>query len=693
MHTVPVGLLGRLWAQAARFATVGLVNTLVDFAAFNGLLALYRPEGAAGMAAIAAVAALLATLNSYVLNSRWTFRDGVAGERSPLRFAVIAALGIAVQAGVAMFVAHKLLADVALPPLVAANCAKLAAVAAAVIVTFAGYRIAVFTPPSLRRFRETVSLLPSGAPPSAAALSAVAAIALLARLAFWHLAPVAYGDAVSYSWVAWALGHGNAGQADAFWHSLFDYWQAGLVASGLPQYPAMVLSSLIPGVLVTVPVMLLASRLYGNTVALVAGLATALHPRLVEYSVNGYAESFFLLAAVWGVLGVTILIDAPRRWWAAIVGGTGLAAWVLVRNESLPVALALLALPLMAPAGPRLRRLPGLVVALVAAAVVTGATLAADVQLFGQPQLFAKAANASRVHVEMLDPEAAARETYGGRVPASTGSAPSVTERITVLVERWPRNIAYTLERLPGMLLSPLFLAALLLPALVRRRAGRATEWPLMLFTTWPLLFYPLLQLEPRMLFPLVIGAGVFGAAGLVALGRFLAGHLGWQPMRSLPAAATVALLVVTSVPLALRSESERGPHRAVGAWLAANVPQSVAVSGDGYGYASASAFWSGRRVHPRPWSESGEELGRWLDARSPSVMLVYDGFRREFNPGLALARDGSEPGMTRIAILPFCGGDSVEVWANDDAVAEISRMRVPDGPVRDRQQQLATAR
>jgi hypothetical protein len=263
-----------------------------------------------------------------------------------------------------------------------------------------------------------------------------------------------------------------------------------------------------------------------------------------------------------------------------------------------------------------------------------------------------------------------------------------------VLLERWPRNVAYTLERLPGMLLSPLFLAALLLPALVRRRAGRATEWPLLLFTAWPLLFYPLLQLEPRMLFPVVIGVGIFGAAGLVALGQFLAGHVGWRAIRFLPVAATAALLAIMVAPLALRSESERGPHRAVGAWLSANIPSSVAVSGDGYGYAAASAFWSGRRIHPRPWSESGEELGRWLAARGPSVMLIYDGFRREFNPALSLADDGSEPGMTRIATLPFRGRDRVEVWANAAAAAEISRWLAADGQHRERPlQQIAAAR
>ena len=681
MHRNAAGLLRRIWSQVARFATVGLANTLVDFAAFNALLMLFRPAGAGGLAAMAAAAAVLATLNSYVLNSRWTFRDGVTDRQPALRFAGFAALGIAVQTGVALFVSHQLLSGLPLPPLVAANLAKLAAVASAVLVTFAGYRIAVFTPPSLRRFHDSVSLLPAATPP-ARTFAIVLTAALLARLGFWFLAPVAYGDAVSYSWVAWAVGHGRAGEADVFWHSLFDYWQAGFVWAGIPQYLAMVLASLVPGVLLTIPVMLLASRLYGHTVALVAGLVTALHPRLVEYSVNGYAESFFLHAAVWGVLGVTALMDSPRRWRFAVAAGAGLASWVLVRNESLPLALALLALPLLARLPhPRRARLAGIGVALATAATVTALVLAADVHLFGKAQLFAKAANASRVHVEMLDPEAAARETYSGAAGAQPRPSATVVDRVATLAERWPRNVAYTLERLPGMLLSPLFLAALLLPALVRRRAGNGAEGPLLLFTAWPLLFYPLLQLEPRMLFPVVMGVGILGAAGMVALGRFLSGQLDRPSLRHVPAAATALLLAILVAPLALRSEAERGPHRGIGAWLDAHVPASVSVSGDGYGYASTSGFWSGRRVQPRPWSESGEELGRWLAARGPTVMLVYDRFRREFNPGLELAEDGHERGMVRIAVLPFRGRDQVEVWANQAAAAVISRQPAPGGP------------
>lgn len=669
----PSGSLARLSAQVARFATVGLLNTAVDFLAFNVLLWMRPPQTAAGLAVVAALAALLASANSYLLNARWTFRNQRGESDTAVRFAAFALLGIAVQTGTALFVSHLLLPGLSLPAFAAANLAKLAAVAAAVAVTFAGYRIAVFTPPSLREFRRDFCLAPADQPLAPVSLLLVLSVALVARLVFVQLAPVAYGDAVSYSWVAWSLGHGSPASADSFWHSLFDYWEAALVWIGLSQYPALVIASLVPGLLMIVPAMLLAARLYGNTVSLVAGMILALHPRLVEYSVNGYAETFFLHASLWALWGATRLIGRPNDWRAAAALGAGAAAWVLVRNEALPLALLLLAVPLLLQQDrPRWRVMRSSVLAMVVACVTVTLTLAVDAHFFGKPQLFAKAANASRSHVEMLDPVAAARETYS--TGAAKPAAADTTSRLRLLVERWPRNLVYTLERLPGVLLSPLFLAALLLPALVRRRASAREEWPLLAFALWPLLFYPLLQLEPRMLFPVLIGVAIFGAAGLVAIGRYLSLHFGRVWLGPAPVLTILSLLALLVAPLALRSETTRGPHRDIGRWLEAHVPANVAIYGDGYGYVAASSFWSGRHGQPRPWSESDADLGKWLAHRGPAIMLVYDGFRREFNPGLALPADGRSSHMTRLATLRFGARDSVEVWAEDAATRLVSQ-------------------
>ena len=659
------GPLARLAAQLGRFGLVGVANTLVDLACTNLMFLLWKPTTPLHLALVAVAAGAVATVHSYVLNSRWTFRDGHGDRGTPARFLAFALVGLVTQAAVALFVAHWWVRTGQPVSLAVMNLAKLAAVVAAAGVTFAGYRIAVFTPPAIAEFRERRVLSGAGQHPRWVDLLALVAIAAAVRLAFVAAAPVAYGDAVNYSWVAWLVGHGRAGEADAFWHSAFDYWQALLVPLGLDQFGTLVAASLVPGVLLVVPGYLLALRLYGRAAGVIAGLALALHPRLVEYSANGYAETFFLHGALWAVWGLTVLVRQPGRLGAALVAGAGLGTWFLVRNEAI-VAAALLCLAL-AFAWWRSRARPtARVVAGVACAGIAVVSLyaAADIQVFGSVQLFSKGSNLGRAHVEMLDPREAARETYAPK-PDAAAASPGLHEVAGRLLERWPRNLVYTLERLPGVLLSPLFLLALLLPAVSRRRAVVAgEEWPLLAFTVWPLLFYPLLQLEPRMLLPVAIGTSIFGAATLVAIGTFVADRLRRPSLRWMPAALVIVALVALVPVLAKHSEAERGFHRAIGAWLADNVSPGTVIAGDGYGYVTASGFWAGRRALPRVWTADVTELSAWAQQRAPGVIILYERYLRESNPELLHALDAGLPGLVPLHTFDAGRAGRVRIWS-----------------------------
>jgi putative flippase GtrA len=658
------GLIARFAAQLGRFGLVGVANTLVDLLATNLLYAFWPATSPTGLTAISVIAGILATVHSYVLNSRWTFRGEASERGTAWRFVAFALLGLATQAAVTLSVAHWMLSDGRVASLAVLNAAKLAAVVAAAGVTFIGYRVAVFTPRALADFRETFVM--AGERPSAATLLALALLSLAVRLAFLAAAPVAYGDAVNYSWDAWFLGHGMAGQADPFWHSAFDYWQALLVPFGLDQFGTLVLASLIPGTLLVVPVYLIAARLHGRRAAAIAGLVVAVHPRLVEYAVNGYAESFFLCVATFAVWALTRWLHEPRRLGAAALAGAMLALWFLVRNEAILACAALVAVTGLAFL--RSRRRPSLAACLallIAGAMGVGAYAVADRSYFGQVHLFSKGSNLSRQHVEMLEPQAAARETYSNPGVAKAHAPVTAKETLQHVLGRWPQNVVYTLERIPGVLLSPLFLVALLLPALARRRGDMPeAAWPLLAFTLWPVAFYPLLQLEPRMLLPVAIGTAIFGAAALVALGEFLAGTLARPMLRTLPAGLTIAALLPLLPIVAAHTNDERAFHRTVGAWLHAHVDPRTPISGDGYGFVTTSAFWAGRRAEPRIWASDPATLGEWALAHGPRVIVVYERYLREFNPELLPVLDGGIPGLARRASFTVEGAGHIVVYA-----------------------------
>ncbi len=119
--TTSVGL------QWLRFATVGVTNTVLSLALYAALLGL----GTFYLVA-SGVAFAVATLNSYALNRRWTFRS--TGRRSPevLRFYLVSATGLALNlALLSLFVE-----DVSLPSLLA----QLAVIPLVSVVTFAWNR-------------------------------------------------------------------------------------------------------------------------------------------------------------------------------------------------------------------------------------------------------------------------------------------------------------------------------------------------------------------------------------------------------------------------------------------------------------------------------------------------------------------------------------------------------------------------
>lgn len=650
----------QLTAQLARFGLVGVFNTGLDFAVTNALFLIFRPAGTGGLMLISIVAVLVAATNSYFMNAHWTFESRVKEDFASARFALVAFVGLIVNTAVFLFTIKYLPLLFELGPVLLVNLGKLFGVAAAMVVTFLGYRLGVFRTAAIVSFRRESALSPAAGPPRWGLLGGVLLLGLAARLAFLAVAPVVYGDAVNYSWVAWLTAHGRLAEVDIFWHTLFDFWEAALAALGLDRYPMLVLSTLIPGTLLVVPVYLVARRLYGETAGMLAALLVALHPRLVEYSVNGFAEMFYLFGAAWAVWGLTVLFQTPERRLAGIAFGLGLAIYLLSRNEALVFLAMLLALSALAMGMGRIRPMRGLITGLAVLAVAILVYVGTNMALWGEHGLFEKSSNLAKQYAETLDIAEAARETYGAE-PASADEEVDIADRVSTLIERWPRNLLYAAERLPGVLLSPVVLFALLLPVLAGRRGSDSgvDELPLLTLTIWPLLFYPLVQLEPRLLFPTLIGVCIFGSAGLIAFGRFVAGQLYRSPgiaRMAAPALAIciLALLIPVTAALAWNSEIQRGYHRTVGAWLADNLPADTAIAGGGYGYVSASTFWAGIRGQPRHWVEDPARLTPWARANGYAVILLYEPYVRAANPQLLAALEDGVPGMRTLERFDF---------------------------------------
>lgn len=72
----------RILDQFFRFLTVGITNSVVDFGVFNLLLWIFPTRDLRTLVVYNSIAVALAIVNSYLWNTRFTFRAASRGERA-----------------------------------------------------------------------------------------------------------------------------------------------------------------------------------------------------------------------------------------------------------------------------------------------------------------------------------------------------------------------------------------------------------------------------------------------------------------------------------------------------------------------------------------------------------------------------------------------------------------------------------
>ena len=146
---LPVAHDGRLFAEAWRFVSVGIINTTVDVGVLN-LLIQVTQNGEKGLSfvLIKSTSFLVAVVNSYFLNRNWTFKS--SGRRKTLicsggKFLAISLMAAFMNVGVASYIATFV------PPLFGVqkywpSVAALIGTVSSFLLNFLGYKYIVFAP-------------------------------------------------------------------------------------------------------------------------------------------------------------------------------------------------------------------------------------------------------------------------------------------------------------------------------------------------------------------------------------------------------------------------------------------------------------------------------------------------------------------------------------------------------------------
>ncbi|CAB1129884.1 GtrA domain-containing protein [Candidatus Hydrogenisulfobacillus filiaventi] len=133
--------------QVARFALVGLANNLLDLGVFNLLYLLQPTHDVTRLVGYNSVAVAVAVVNSYVWNTRWTFRQQIRPEGAARRrtlFFSYSVLKVFLNDTVLGVLAAALLTAHLLPAAAAGNLAKLLATFLTSVTSFLVMKFVVF---------------------------------------------------------------------------------------------------------------------------------------------------------------------------------------------------------------------------------------------------------------------------------------------------------------------------------------------------------------------------------------------------------------------------------------------------------------------------------------------------------------------------------------------------------------------
>ena len=137
-----------LFRQLGRFAVVGVLNTIVDFAIFNLLISYASVNEGLLADVFKGMSFVVAVVNSYYWNKYWTFQVKERVKSEVFEFLVVSLVGFGLNVGVFHTVVNIIGPIGEIGPAAWANLGTLAGTLVGLAWNFLGYKLIVFKKPS-----------------------------------------------------------------------------------------------------------------------------------------------------------------------------------------------------------------------------------------------------------------------------------------------------------------------------------------------------------------------------------------------------------------------------------------------------------------------------------------------------------------------------------------------------------------
>jgi len=284
----------------------------------------------------------------------------------------------------------------------------------------------------------------------------------------------------------------------------------------------------------------------------------------------------------------------------------------------------------------------------------------------GATDLFSKKSTLSLKFASPINYKESVQEIFSsqGVVFGINEPTPSYLSYIPRLILHYPKYFLYFVKKLPSVLMSPLFIFAILLPFFKTRQDRRlADKSPLLLMLIFPLLFYPFVMVDLRHILVILIPIHIFSTAGLIKFCDYVSDKLNLHYL--LQFCTSVILLIMIAILIWTGSLKEENYKyiRILAKYLAQVVPENEVIMGCPYGYITTTCFLAGRRSCPRLVTNDPNELIRFVRQKKTRWLILYEDFMRKANEQLLSVLDRGLPGFERVYEVKDRYGFRVQVF------------------------------
>jgi hypothetical protein len=509
---------------------------------------------------------------------------------------------------------------------------------------------------------------------------------IIIKLIYANYFSLILGDALAYCGESKQLALGNISGVSPLWFGVHYLWIGffNLFISGTSL--ACKAASFLPAILILIPMCWFSRILFSEKISWMIGLSIAVHPRLIEYSVNGYPTTFYLLLIAISIAFFILMLKKIKLIYSL---GFGIPLGILFcsRAETITLfgMLVLWALFLIyfkekseslkeisnKKLLTRFILIPALSYAL-SISLLFGIinNISSKLGFFGKYSAVSKSTqivfNSDQESSKFFVKQRLAKKNLETKKEKIVPKMNFFMNIKTLLVHFFNKGfIGTSAQFMLKTALTPLLLFFFYFIFI-----NFKSMWfdlysiPLLIIFVWPILFFSLFWSEPRHLFPSVLPVIILGSLGLEQCRFSMMPYLNKLHIKS------IVILFVFLGGIAVSSWQNRRLNQKYGFqtelsnWVKINIEKESVFVGSPYGQGGLTSYMSERKLIHQLWTEDVKDFKDFVIEKKASWLIISEEYLKFANEEILSIIEDGVPGFEKVfEIKDGYDGDLTQVY------------------------------